>query len=126
MDVMTPELEAFRTEVRGWINSNFPEDLRAEDKQEEYYQLLPRYPEGELFQEWKQKVVAKGWGTPGWPTEHGGAGLPTEEARIVNRELYDCGAFNPMTGMGTTMLGPTLLEYGTDEQKTTHLNRKSS
>ena len=114
-DAETQELDDFRAEVRAWIGENFPAALR--DKFEEYYQLQPRYPDGADWKLWKDRVVAKGWGTPGWPKEVGGGGLPTPKARIVLQELADCGAFNPMTGMGTTMLGPTLLEYGSDEQK---------
>jgi alkylation response protein AidB-like acyl-CoA dehydrogenase len=124
-DMGTGELAEFTAEVRDWIGENFPQSLRAEDKQEEYYQLLPRYPEGDDFALWKERVVEKRWGTPGWPTEYGGGGLETVKARIVEKELVEQGAFNPMTGMGTTLLGPTLLEYGNDEQKALHLNRIS-
>jgi alkylation response protein AidB-like acyl-CoA dehydrogenase len=122
-DAETQELDDFRAEVRAWIGENFPAALR--DKLEEYYQLQPRYPDGADWRLWKDRVVAKGWGTPGWPKEVGGGGLPTPKARIVLQELANCGAFNPMAGMGTTMLGPTLLEYGSDEQKRIHLTRIS-
>jgi len=121
----TPELEAFRSEVRAWIGENFPPELCAAEKQDEYYQLMPRYPEGPDFARWKERVVEKGWGTPGWPTTYGGGGLPTEQARIVLQEFVGNGAYNPVQGMGTSLLGPTLLEYGNDEQKATHLPRIS-
>ncbi|NKC14817.1 MAG: acyl-CoA dehydrogenase [Gammaproteobacteria bacterium] len=125
MQALSPELESFRARVRDWINDNFPAELRSEEKQEEYYQYLPRYPQAPDFQLWKERVRDKGWGTPGWPLAYGGGGLPTERARIVATELYACGAYNPMTGMGTSMLGPTLLEYGNDTQKAAHLPRIS-
>ena len=125
LEAASPEIEAFRGEVRAWVEDNFPPELRTKEKQDEYYQGLPRYPEGPDFALWKERVAERGWGTPGWPTRYGGAGLPTERARVVQRELYACGAYNPVAGMGTTLLGPTLLEYGNEEQKGTHLPRIS-
>jgi alkylation response protein AidB-like acyl-CoA dehydrogenase len=122
-DTDAGELSAFRDEVRGWIKENFPASLR--EKIEEYYGTLPRYPEGPDWKLWKDRVVAKGWGTPGWPAAYGGAGLSTEQARLLEREYIAGGAFNPVEGFGTSMLGPTLLEYGSERQKQVHLTRVS-
>ena len=122
-DANSQDLNAFRDEVRDWINENFPASLR--EKLEEYYGVLPRYPEGADWKLWKDRVVAKGWGTPGWPVEYGGGGLSTEQARLIEREYLACGAFNPVEGFGTSMLGPTLLEYGSEQQKQVHLTRVS-
>ena len=119
----TKKLEAFRGEVRAWIKENFPESLKS--KLEEYFQTMPRYPDGPDWKLWKDRVAAKGWGTPGWPKAYGGGGLPTVQARIVQQEFFNMGAFNPMTGMGTTLLGPTMLEHGSEEQKKLHLTRVS-
>ena len=119
----TKKLEAFRGEVRAWIKENFPESLKS--KLEEYFQSMPRYPDGTDWKLWKDRVAAKGWGTPGWPKAYGGGGLPTVQARIVQQEFFNMGAFNPMTGMGTTLLGPTMLEHGSEEQKKLHLTRVS-
>jgi alkylation response protein AidB-like acyl-CoA dehydrogenase len=122
-DANAQDVNAFRDEVRSWINENFPASLR--EKLEEYYGTLPRYPEGADWKLWKDRVVAKGWGTPGWPVEYGGGGLSTEQARLIEREYLACGAFNPVEGFGTSMLGPTLLEYGNEQQKQVHLRRVS-
>jgi alkylation response protein AidB-like acyl-CoA dehydrogenase len=119
----TKKLEAFRSEVRAWIKENFPESLKS--KLEVYFQSMPRYPDGPDWKLWKDRVAAKGWGTPGWPKAYGGGGLPTVQARIVAQEFFNMGAFNPMTGMGTTLLGPTMLEHGSEEQKKLHLSRVS-
>jgi len=73
---------------------------------------------------WRKRLAGKGWGAPTWPTEYGGAGLSHPQAKVVAEELYKAGAFNPipmLAGMGVTMVGPTLLEYGTDDQKARHL-----
>lgn len=117
------ELSSFRDEVRAWIHENFPASLR--EKLEEYYRGLPRYPEGADWKLWKDRVVQKRWGTPGWPVAYGGGGLSTEKARLLEQEYLACGAFNPVEGFGTSMLGPTLLEYGSEQQKLVHLTRVS-
>ena len=119
----TTKLDAFRGEARAWIKENFPESLKT--KLEEYFQSMPRYPDGPDWKLWKERVAQKGWGTPGWPKAYGGGGLPTVQARIVAQEFFNMGAFNPMTGMGTTLLGPTMLEHGSEEQKKLHLTRVS-
>ena len=73
---------------------------------------------------WRERLAAQGWGAPTWPTQYGGAGLSDPEAKVIGQELGRQGAFNPiplLTGMGITMVGPTVLEYGTDDQKARHL-----
>ena len=60
---------------------------------------------------------------PTWPTEYGGAGLSTEEFVVLVEEMRRLDARPPLMGMGTTMIGPTLLEMGTEEQKARHLPR---
>jgi alkylation response protein AidB-like acyl-CoA dehydrogenase len=70
---------------------------------------------------WKQRMGEKGWGTPTWPREYGGGGLSTAQARILQQEMNRIGARNPIGGMGIMMFGPTLLEYGSEEQKQRHI-----
>ena len=115
------DLEAFREETRAWLKNNFPESLKGssmglEGEADESLQ-------GD-FELWRQRLAAKGWGAPTWPTEYGGAGLSHPEAKVISKEMGKIGAFNPiplMAGMGVTMVGPTVLEYGTDDQKSKHL-----
>ena len=73
---------------------------------------------------WRQRLAEKGWGAPTWPKEYGGAGFSQKEERIITDELSDANAFNPIPTialMGVTMVGPTILDYGTEEQKKKHL-----
>ena len=63
----------------------------------------------------------KGWTAPTWPKQYGGGGLSGAEARVLDEEMQALGCRPPLSGMGLSMLGPTLLEYGTEEQKQTHL-----
>jgi alkylation response protein AidB-like acyl-CoA dehydrogenase len=111
------DLDAFRAEARDWLQANFPKSLA--DKQPA---MIPggEKPSGDA-QLWKQRMADKGWGAPTWPTEYGGGGLSGPEARVLQQEMSRIGAENPVAGMGTSMFGPTLLEYGTEEQKRRHI-----
>jgi len=66
-------------------------------------------------------MAARGWTVPTWPPEYGGAGLAKDEFLILLEELQRIRARPPLNGMGVTMIGPTLLEYGNEEQKRRHL-----
>jgi alkylation response protein AidB-like acyl-CoA dehydrogenase len=58
---------------------------------------------------------------PTWPRAYGGGGLEPAQARVLQAEMSRIGAWNPIGGMGVMMFGPTLLEYGTEEQKQRHI-----
>ncbi|MCB0969801.1 MAG: acyl-CoA dehydrogenase family protein, partial [Ilumatobacter sp.] len=73
------------------------------------------------FESWKHRYGEVGFAAPTWPVEYGGAGLDPARADILAEEMADIGAFSPIVGLGLMMLGPTLLEFGTEEQKRTHL-----
>ncbi len=115
------DLEAFREETRAWLIENFPSSLQGASMG------LEGEADNSLqtdFELWRQRLADKGWGAPTWPVEYGGAGLSHPEAKVISQEMGKMGAFNPiplMAGMGVTMVGPTVLEYGTDEQKAKHL-----
>jgi alkylation response protein AidB-like acyl-CoA dehydrogenase len=63
----------------------------------------------------------RGWGTPTWPAALGGGGLSATQARVLREEMAAAGAWNPIGGMGVAMFGPTLLEYGNEDQKRRHI-----
>jgi alkylation response protein AidB-like acyl-CoA dehydrogenase len=111
------ELDAFRAEAREWLEANFPKSLAFSE-----LAMIPggEKPTGDALV-WKQRMAEKGWGTPTWPTQYGGGGLSGAQARILQQEMDRLGAYNPVAGMGTSMFGPTLLEYGTEEQKQRHI-----
>jgi alkylation response protein AidB-like acyl-CoA dehydrogenase len=69
---------------------------------------------------WRDKLVARGWIAPAWPKEYGGAGLSIMEQFIMNEEFAEAGA-PQVGGMGVSMVGPTLVAHGTDEQRAEHL-----
>jgi alkylation response protein AidB-like acyl-CoA dehydrogenase len=113
------EPEAFRAEARAWLEKNFPAALRGKSGG------LDELDGGALSDDmalWKRRMGAKGWGTPTWPSEYGGGGLNSGQAKVLGQEMARAGAFNPlMAGMGVTMIGPTILDYGTEAQKQAHI-----
>ncbi len=106
------DIEAFRAEARGWLEANFPPSLKTE---------AGRRAGGADAKLWRERVANKGWGAPAWPKAYGGGGLSRPEARALAEELGRIGAYNPIGGLGIMSIGPTILELGTEDQKTRHL-----
>ena len=115
-----PDLEAFRAEAREWLEANFPKSLAKDVAGQTAALMSPEKPTGDLAV-WKERMGAKGWGVPTWPKAYGGGGLSAPEARVLAQEMAKIGAVNPIGGMGVGMFGPTLLEYGTEDQKKEHI-----
>lgn len=115
------ETAAIRREAQTWLRSSFPKSLAGRS----YAAMVDQDPTlQDDLEIWRGRLAEKGWGAPSWPVEYGGAGLSDPEAKAVHEELEAAGAFNPipaLAGMGVTMVGPTLLEYGDDSQKARHL-----
>src|SRR5215469_2266699 len=112
------DLEVFRSGARKWLEANFPPSLKGKGgimMGEDAPALTSD------FARWKKAMADKGWGTPTWPTQYGGGGLTPKQARVLQQEMNRVGAFSPIGGMGVAMFGPTLLEYGNDEQKKKHM-----
>jgi len=70
---------------------------------------------------WLERAAEKGYTVPTWPEEYGGATLSLSEELILYQEMAAIRARPPVLGMGIQMIGPTLLEHGTDDQKARHL-----
>ena len=110
-----------RSEARAWTDANFPKSLKDYSPSMEGPADPARAADLDL---WRERLAERGWGAATWPTEYGGAGLDHRQARVVAQEIARAGAFNPiplLAGMGVTMVGPTILEYGTEVQKLRHL-----
>ncbi|MDY7103468.1 MAG: acyl-CoA dehydrogenase family protein [Actinomycetota bacterium] len=106
-----PEAEAFRAEVRTWLEENLPEGWFDEG-----FEL--KGEERERFnKEWPTKLNEGGWICASWPKEYGGKGLSTMESVVLNEEFHRASA--PMRGdfFGDTLVGPTILQWGSEEQK---------
>src|ERR1700761_8359187 len=114
------DLDAFRTEVRDWMEANYPAELRNGGDVPMTEAMMGMKP-SEAALTWRKRVGEKGWGVPTWPKAYGGGGLSPAEARVVQQEMGRIGANNPIGGMGVMMFGPTLLEYGNEAQKQQHI-----
>ncbi|HZK99141.1 MAG TPA: acyl-CoA dehydrogenase family protein [Caulobacteraceae bacterium] len=117
---MSEDLEHFRAEARDWLEANVPASLRG--SADAAVELIPGggKPEGDADL-WRRRMGEKGWGAPTWPAQYGGGGLSPAQARVLAEEMRAIGVANPIVGMGTSMFGPTLLEYGTEDQKRRHI-----
>lgn len=114
--------EAFRQEVREWLQANCPESMRKPPVREEQVwagrnQSFP----SEDARIWFERMRDKGWTVPEWPTEYGGGGLDESQCKILKEEMKALGCRAPLLDLGIWMLGPALLEYGSEEQKKEHL-----
>jgi alkylation response protein AidB-like acyl-CoA dehydrogenase len=110
----TPEQAAWRKEVSTFLAAEKPKSDPDATPQE----MMQRGRE--MMKEWRGKLAAKGWVAPAWPKEYGGAGLSVMEQFIMNEEFAEARAMN-VGGMGTSMIGPTIIIHGNDDQKKEHL-----
>ena len=105
----SPQHLAFREEVRAWIASAMPKHLRdkaAVDAHFEHHEVM----------EWHRVLFERGWVAPHWPVEVGGAKLDATERYILEDELALAGA-PTLSPFGLRMVGPLLIQFGTDAQK---------
>ena len=112
------ELQAFREEVRGWLGEHCPEGARGEG---DIHLGTTKKTYHRDVDAWLEIMAERGWTVPMWPTEYGGGGLSLEQTKVLYEEMSAIDARPPLRNMGTRMLGPTLLEYGTEDQKQRHL-----
>jgi alkylation response protein AidB-like acyl-CoA dehydrogenase len=110
------EEEEFRQEIRDYLKAELPQgwnDTLVLDKEsDEYIQLAKGFT---------QKVGTQGWLAAHWPQEYGGLGWSFWQYFIMNEEMVTSDA--PLIGMnGPKFLGPTIIHYGTEEQKKRHLS----
>lgn len=111
-------IDDFRQETRAWLEANCPPSQRTPT------------PEGELVwggsqvefssedqRLWFERMRDKGWFCPDWPTEYGGGGLSPAELTVLESELRRLKCRPAQINLGIWMLGPVLLEYGSEQQK---------
>ena len=110
--------EAFRTELREWLEANCPQEMRTPMPDTE----VVWGGNNESFvnpasKAWLEAMGERGYTAPEWPKEYGGAGLSKEQARILQQELRRIKARPALFSFGLWMFGPALLEFGNEEQK---------
>jgi len=106
-----PEAEAFRSEIRGWLEAHLPQgwfepdfEMSSEDRKA-------------FNAEWPAKLYGGGWICATWPKEYGGKGLSTMEGVVLSEEFARAKAPLRADFFGDTLVGPTILQWGTEEQK---------
>ena len=104
------QLEAFRQEVRAFVQATLPEALRA--RVERGYTLLSR----EDHSWWQKQLHARGWGAPGWPVEYGGTGWSAARQQVFDDECGRASVPRTQPG-GIKLVGPIIYSYGTAAQK---------
>ena len=107
-------IESFRQEARQWLAQNCPPGARGPGQIPWGALRVPLEDDARL---WLQRMASRGWTVPTWPREYGGAELTPAEYLVLLEELRRIDARSPLTGRGVNYIGPTLLDYGTPEQK---------
>ena len=115
---MTDQLESFSIEVDAWIEEHCPQSMRTPMPVSEQVWASSdiNFPTTDS-KTWFDAMVSKGWCTPEWPVEYGGGGLSFEESKILRSRLKFFGCRPAQINFGISMLGPVILEFGTDDQK---------
>ena len=104
----TPEQDAFRQELREWLAANVPaEPLVTLECEEGFAQHVA----------WERTLASGNWGMVTWPEEYGGRGLDLIRWLIFEEEYFRAGAPLRANQNGIFLLGPTIMEYGTPDQK---------
>jgi alkylation response protein AidB-like acyl-CoA dehydrogenase len=110
---LTPEEEAFRAQVRAWLEANLPEHARGK--------AAGGASGLERARAWQRKVFEAGYLALGWPKEYGGQALDPMRQVIVSEEMNRAGAPLLPGNVGITMVGPTLITWGNDQQRRHYL-----
>ena len=114
----TPEEAAFRKEIRDWLEQNLSQETKDSSigvgAAEERVETLIA---------WQAKLNEGGWAGVSWPKEYGGRGLSLVEQAIFYQEMARARAPSPINVIGLGMAGPTIIAWGTDEQKRRHLSK---
>jgi alkylation response protein AidB-like acyl-CoA dehydrogenase len=108
----TSQEEAFRQELRSWLEANLPKDydpdtFEAQDAEERWQVQLA----------WQKKLHEGGWVGVHWPKEYGGRGAALIEQVIYQQEIGRVRAPGIANSLGVSIVGPTLIHWGTEEQK---------
>ena len=117
------DLQTFRGEVRAWLEANAPRSLQGAPAgflQGSWGGRRAHFDTPD-HERWLRMMAERGWTAPTWPTQYGGGGLTRQQDEVLKGELKRLRLPPPLIGFGLVMIGPTLLEYGTEAQKQEHL-----
>jgi alkylation response protein AidB-like acyl-CoA dehydrogenase len=104
---MSEHDDQFRDEVRGWLAEHAPPDVE-----------VPATPEdADVLREWQRTLHSGRWVGINWPVEYGGRGASLTQVAIYNEELAHARAPQILGRAGVSLVGPTLMAHGTEEQR---------
>jgi alkylation response protein AidB-like acyl-CoA dehydrogenase len=112
------EVEQFRAELRAWLSANLTDEL-----------IAARRPSGrddatfEMLRTWNRTMAEAGWAAVSWSKEYGGRGATVLEQLVYTEETTRARAPLPLNVIGMNNIAPAIMQYGTEEQKTTLLPR---
>jgi alkylation response protein AidB-like acyl-CoA dehydrogenase len=117
------DADDFRSQVRDVLEREVPAALRGKAADPKAHVWGGRrvsfaYPESRT---WLAIAAERGWTAPRWPRQYGGGGLSAEQARVLEGEIARLELPVPLVGFGLTMIGPTLLQFGSEDLKREHL-----
>ena len=116
------DLESFREDTRKWLLSNAPPSMRTPAKtSDELCWGGKKAAYSADVRRWLDVNVERGFTAPTWPKEYGGGGLSKAEAKVLAEEMAALSLRAPLFGFGLAMIGPLLLQEGSDSLKREHL-----
>ncbi|MEY2777349.1 MAG: hypothetical protein RLY30_1447 [Pseudomonadota bacterium] len=119
--------DGFRLAVREWLDAHCPERLRGRiTPAEMVFGAHEVHFKSEDQRRWFEAMRDMGWFAPDWPTAYGGGGLSPTRTRILEGEMKRLQCFPPQVNLGVWMLGPVLLEFGTEDQKQRYLTEMTA
>jgi alkylation response protein AidB-like acyl-CoA dehydrogenase len=104
---MSPTNESFRLELRSWLIDHAPPEV----------EVAATLEEAEVLREWQRTLHSGRWVGIHWPVEHGGRGASLAQVAIYNEELARVQSPRILGGAGVSLVGPTLMAHGTEEQR---------
>ena len=117
-------LNDFRLETRDWLENHCPQSMRTPvvEEKEKYCGGRRSSYYSDDQRAWVESMISKGWVAPTWPREYGGGGLSKEQEQVLKEELSAIKARSPIfSSMGLSMIGPAILEFGSEKLKREHL-----
>src|SRR5215467_9116529 len=117
----SPEHAEFRAEFRQWLSANLPQEICVDDAADQ--RVAPDRETLEKRIRWQKTMHAAGWVGISWPKEYGGRGANFMQQVIFDEEYTRARAPVLPGASALNLLGPSLIHWGTEEQKQRHLPR---
>jgi alkylation response protein AidB-like acyl-CoA dehydrogenase len=111
------DLDTFRQETRDWLLANCPESMRTPMVENEQLWRRGDACENPDSAVWLERMIEKCWVAPHWPAEYGGGGLNAAEHKVLQQEMDNLGCRVPLMSFGLSMIGPVILEFGSEALK---------